>query len=82
MNIKNQELYNIIETLPENMLDKVLDYIEYLEFTNLINIPIKELSISGKKDLRKKLEKGEDDIKNGNVVSIDEAFQKIDKMLF
>ena len=81
MNTKNQELYNIIETLPENMLDKVLDYIEYLEFTNLIDIPIKELSISGKKDLRKKLEKGEDDIKNGNVVSIDEAFQKIGKIL-
>ena len=73
MNTKNQELYNIIETLPENMLDKV--------FTNLIDIPIKELSISGKKDLRKKLEKGEDDIKNGNVVSIDEAFQKIGKIL-
>lgn len=81
MTVKNQELYNIIETLPDSISDKVLEYIDYLKFTEITNAPIDELTIKGKNDLRKKLEEGEDDIKNGRVVSLDEAFDEIDEML-
>ena len=81
MTAKNQELYNIIETLPENISEKVLEYIDYLKFMELTNTPIEELTINGKDDLRKKLKEGEDDIKNGRVVSLDEAFNEIDKLL-
>ena len=81
MTVKNQELYNIIETLPEEISDKVLEYIYFLKFNAMTNTPIEELTIKGKSDLRKKLQEGEDDIKNGKVISLDEAFDKIERML-
>ena len=81
MTVKNQELYNIIETLPEEISDKVLEYIYFLKFNAMTNTPIEELTIKGKRDLRKKLQEGEDDIKNGKVISLDEAFDKIERML-
>ena len=37
MTVKNQELYNVIEKLPEELSVKVLDYIEYLMFSNANN---------------------------------------------
>jgi len=81
MTAKNQELYNIIATLPDNISDKVLEYIDYLRFSEMTNLSIEELEIKSKSDLRKKLQEGEDDIKNGRIVSLDEAFDEIDKML-
>ena len=46
--VKNQELYNIIETLQEEISEKVLEYIDYLKFTKLTNTPVEELTIKGK----------------------------------
>ena len=63
MTVKNQELHNVIEKLPEELLIKVLDY----------NAP-KELVV---KDLRKKLEDGIKDFENGNVCSLDKAYLEI-----
>ena len=81
MTVKKQELYNIIENLPEEILNKVLEYISFLKFTEITNTPIDEITIKGKEDLRRKLQEGEDDIKNGRVLSAKEAFSKIEKML-
>ena len=33
MTVKQQELYNISENLPEELSMKAVDYIEYLKFT-------------------------------------------------
>ena len=43
MTVKNQELYNVIEKLPEELSVKVLDYIEYLMFSNANNNAPEEL---------------------------------------
>ena len=57
MTMKQKELFNIIEALPEELSIKVLDYIEYLKFSNATNNAPEELRVKDKKDLREKLEK-------------------------
>ena len=60
MSPQKQELQNIIETLPEELSDKVIDYVEYLKFAYVmseINAP-DELVIKSKEDLIEKLEAG------------------------
>jgi len=74
MTVKNQELYNIIERLPEELSIKVLDYIEYLKFSNATNNAPEELIIKDKEDLKKKLGEGIKDFENGNVCSLEEAY--------
>ena len=81
MTVRNQELYNIIETLPEELSNKVLEYIDFLEYTDVINKAPENLIIKDKKDLRKKLEEGIEDSENGNVCSLDEAFTEIESIL-
>ena len=51
MTAKNKELYNIIETLPEELSNKVLEYIDYLKYTEIINKVPEHLVIKNKKDL-------------------------------
>ena len=81
MTVRNQELYNIIETLPEELSIKVLEYIDFLKYAEVINKVPENLIIKDKKDLRKKLEEGIKDSDNGNVCSLDEAFEEIESAL-
>ena len=81
MTAKKQELCNIVETLPDELSSKVIDYIEYLKFTSIIEQVPEELIIKDKNDLRKKLEEGIKDSDNGRVCSIDDAFDEIKEML-
>lgn len=81
MKVKKQELYDIIEALPEELSNKVIDYIDYLKFTSIINNAPKDLIIKDKKDLKKKIEEGIQDSENGNVCSIEEAFLEIETAL-
>lgn len=81
MTVRNQDLYNMIETLPEELSNKVMEYIKYLKYQEVVNKVPEDVIIKSKEDLRKKLEEGEDDIKNGKVISLDEAFDKIEEML-
>lgn len=37
MTVRNQELYNIIETLPEELSNKVLEYIDFLKYADITN---------------------------------------------
>ena len=57
MSTQKQTLYNVIETLP------------------------KELVIENEEDFISKVEEGIQDVKRGNVYSIDEAFSEIEKCL-
>ncbi len=57
MSTQKQKLYNVIETLP------------------------KELVIENEEDFISKVEEGIQDVKRGNVYSIDEAFSEIEKCL-
>ena len=81
MTIKQQKLYNIIESLPEELSNKVIEFIEYLKYTNVVNNGSKDLTIKEKNDLRKKLEEGIKDTNNGKVCSVDEAFSEIETIL-
>lgn len=81
MTVKKQELYNIIDTLTEELSIKVLDYIEYLKFSNATNKAPKELMVKDKKDLREKLEEGIKDFENGNVCSLEQAYLEVQKVL-
>ena len=78
MTVRKQELYDIIETLPEELSNKVL---EYLKYTEVINNAPQNLIIKDKVDLRKKIEEGIEDSNNGKVCSIDEAFAEIETIL-
>ena len=81
MTAKKQELCNIIETLPEEFSNKILDYIEYLKYSAIINNAPKDLIIKDKEDLKEKLLKGIKDTENGNVCTIDEAFKEVEEVL-
>jgi len=81
MTVRNQELYNIIETLPEELSNKVLEYIDFLKYADITSRAPENLIIKDKKDLRKKLEEGIKDSENGNVCSLDEAFTEIESAL-
>ena len=81
MTVQQQELFNIIETLPDELSNKVIDYIEYLKFTTVIDNAPERVVIKNKKDLRKKLEEGTKDSDNGNVFSVDEVFKEVDEIL-
>ena len=81
MTVRNQELYNIIETLPEELSNKVLEYIDFLKYAEITNKAPENLIIRDKKDLRKKIEEGIKDSDNGNVCTIDEAFAEIESTL-
>lgn len=81
MTAKKQELCNIIETLPEEFSNKILDYIEYLKYSAIINNAPKDLLIKDKEDLKEKLLKGIEDTENGNVCTIDEAFKEVEEVL-
>lgn len=80
MSIEKQKLYNEIETLPEELTNQVINFIEYLKLSYIDTEAPESVTIKSKKDLREKLQKGLDDIKANKVVSLDEAFAKMDNI--
>lgn len=81
MTAKQQEICDIIETLPEELSEKVIEYIEYLKFTTVINKTPEKVTIRDEEDLRKKLKKGIEASESGKSCSVEEAFDKIEKIL-
>lgn len=80
MSIEKQKLYNEIETLPEELTNQVINFIEYLKISYIDTEAPDSITIKSKKDLKEKLQKGLDDIKANKVYSLDETFSKIDNM--
>ncbi len=81
MSTQKQELYHMIETLPEELAIKVMEYIEYLKFVSVTNNAPQELTIENREDLKRKVEEGIQDAEKGNVCSMDEAFSEIENCL-
>lgn len=81
MTAKKQELCNIVETLPDELSSKVIDYIEYLKFTTIITQAPEDVVAKDMDDLRRKLEEGIEDSESGRVCSIEDAFAKVEKIL-
>ena len=80
MSIEKQRLYNEIETLPEELTNQVINFIEYLKLSYIDTEAPENVSIKSKKDLKEKLQKELDDIKANKVYSLEEAFAKIDNI--
>ena len=80
MSIEKQKLYNEIETLPEELTNQVINFIEYLKLSYIDTEAPDSLTIKSKKDLKEKLQKGLGDIKANKVYSLEEAFAKIDNI--
>ena len=75
-----KELYNEIETLPEELTNQVINFIEYLKLSYIDTEAPESVSIKSKKDLKEKLQKGLEDIKANKLYSLDEVFTKIENI--
>ena len=80
MSIEKQRLYNEIDTLPEELTNQVINFIEYLKISYLDAEAPDNIMIKSKKDLKEKLQKGIDDINENRVYSLEEVFSKIDNI--
>ena len=80
MSIEKQKLYNEIETLPEELTNQVINFIEYLKISYIDTEAPESVEIKSKKDLKEKLQKGLDDIKANKLYSLDEVFTKIENI--
>lgn len=78
MFIEKQKILNEIETLPDELANQVIDFIEYLKFSHISMESPDSVVIKSKKDLKEKLKKGLDDIDAGRVYTLDEVFDKLD----
>lgn len=80
MSAEKQRLFDEIETLPEELTNQVIDFIEYLKLSHIDKEAPDSVMIKSKKDLKEKLQKGMDDIKANRVYSLEEAFAKLDNI--
>lgn len=80
MSIEKQRLYNEIDTLPEELTNQVINFIEYLKISYLDSEAPDEIMVKSKKDLKQKLQKGIEDVNANRVYSIEEVFNKINNI--
>lgn len=80
MSIEKQKLYDEIKTLPEELTNQVISFVEYLKLSYIDTEAPDSVTIKSKQDLKEKLQKGLNDIKVNRVYSLEEVFAKIDNM--
>jgi len=80
MSMEKQKLYKEIDTLPEELTNQVINFIEYLKLSYIESEAPESVEIESKSDLKEKLQKGLDDIKQNRTYSLDEVFQKLDNL--
>lgn len=80
MSIEKQKLYDEIKTLPEELTNQVISFVEYLKISYIDTEAPDSVTIKSKQDLKEKLQKGLNDIKANRVYSLEEVFAKIDNM--
>ena len=57
MSIEKQKLYNEIQTLPEELTNQVINFIEYLKLSYIDKESSDSVTIKSKKDIKEKLQK-------------------------
>lgn len=80
MSIEKQKLYNEIKTLPEELTNQVINFVEYLKLSYADKEAPDSVTIKSKADLKEKLQKGLDSIKANKTYSLEEIFAQIDDM--
>ena len=81
MSEKQREIYNTIIELPEELYGKILEYLEFLKFSTIVDKAPKDLIIKDKEDLINKLSEGIKETENGNVVPFEEVLSEIRQIL-
>lgn len=81
MSKEKQQILETLEKLPEEVAVQVINYMEYLTFIYESKMAPEELIIKDKEDLAKKLQEGIEDINQGNVCSLEEAFKEVQEVL-
>ena len=66
--------------MPEELTNQVINFIEYLKLSYIESEAPESVEIKSKSDLKEKLQKGLDDIKQNKTYSLDEVFQKLDNL--
>ncbi len=77
MSIERKELLNSIESLPEELISQVIDYMEYIKFMYVGNKAPSNLIIKDNKDLTKKIQEGIDSTDKGETYSLEETFEEV-----
>lgn len=80
MSIEKQEILQSIETLPEELANQVLDYMEYIKFNYVVNKAPDSVIIKDKNDLTQKIAKGIESTDKGEVYSLEEVFEEVQKI--
>ncbi len=80
MSTVKQEILQSIETLPEELANQVLDYMEYIKFNYVVNKAPDSVIIKDKNDLIQKIGKGIESTDKGEVYSLEEVFEEVQKI--
>ena len=81
MSEQQKRVYEAIIDLPEDVCNRILEYIDEIKFNMVINNAPEELIPKNEEDLQKMLEEADKDIEAGDVCSFDEVVTEINKML-
>ena len=74
MSIEKQKLYNEIETLPEELTNQVINFIEYLKLSYADTKSYNSITI------KNKLQKGIDDINANKKCSLEDLFKSLENI--
>ena len=80
MSTEKKILLDEIENMPDELTNQVMDFVNYLKMSYVDIEGPDELNIKSKKDLKEKLQKGLNDIKNGRTYTLEETFDMIDNL--
>ena len=81
MTAKQKELCDIVETLSDDISCKVIDYIEFLQYTSIMKEIPETLLINNKEDLRRMIKEGIKASEENEVYSADDVFNEIESKL-
>lgn len=74
MSIEKQKLYNEIETLPEELTNQIINFIEYLKSSYADTKSDNSITI------KNKLQKGIDDINTNEKYSLEDLFKSLENI--
>lgn len=81
MSEQQKRIYEAIIDLPEEVCNRILEYIDEIKLNMIINDAPKELMPKNEKDLLIMLNEADKDIEAGDVYSFEDVIAEINKML-
>ncbi len=81
MSEQQKRVYEAIIDLPDEVCNRILEYIDEIKFNMIINNAPEELIPKNEEDLQKMLEEADKNIEAGDIYSFDEVVTEINRML-